>query len=99
MPPSVEQSHSTNDGALGEPPFLQPGFFAPRPRSPWLAPAGARDATSMYDTGPLRETLLVGRNGQHDQITATFVVRLHAGGEPLPEKCLSAWALSNPSKP
>jgi NTE family protein len=35
----------------------QPGFFRPRERTPWLSFAGARDATSYYDTGPLRETL------------------------------------------
>lgn len=35
----------------------QPGFFAPRRINPWLAPAGARDAGSFYETGPLRETL------------------------------------------
>jgi NTE family protein len=36
----------------------QPGFFAPHPVNPWLSPAGARTATSYYDTAPLRETLL-----------------------------------------
>lgn len=36
----------------------QPGFFEPRQVSAWLAPAGATDATSFYDTNPLRETLL-----------------------------------------
>jgi NTE family protein len=36
----------------------QPGFFAPNPVNPWLAPAGAKAATSYYDNGPLRETLL-----------------------------------------
>ncbi len=36
----------------------QPGFFEPRRVSAWLAPAGATDATSFYDTNPLRETLL-----------------------------------------
>jgi NTE family protein len=35
----------------------QPGFFSPRRTNPWLAPAGARDAVSFYDTAPLRETL------------------------------------------
>ena len=38
--------------------FGQPGFFEPRRVSPWLSPAGAQDATSYYDTAPLRETLL-----------------------------------------
>lgn len=36
----------------------QPGFFEPRKTNPWFALAGASDATSFYDTGPLRETLL-----------------------------------------
>lgn len=36
----------------------QPGFFEPRRVSAWLAPAGASDATSFYDTNPLRETLV-----------------------------------------
>jgi len=35
----------------------QPGFFEPRNPGPWLTPAGARDATSYYDSAPLRETL------------------------------------------
>jgi len=36
----------------------QPGFFKPHDINPWLSPAGARTATSYYDTAPLRETLL-----------------------------------------
>jgi NTE family protein len=36
----------------------QPGFFKPHEVGPWLSPAGAKSATSYYDTGPLRETLL-----------------------------------------
>jgi NTE family protein len=36
----------------------QPGFFSPHPVNPWLSPAGARTATSYYDTEPLRQTLL-----------------------------------------
>ena len=36
----------------------QPGFFQPRPLNPWFAPAGAKGATSFYDTGALRQTLL-----------------------------------------
>jgi NTE family protein len=36
----------------------QPGFFSPRRMSPWFSPAGAVDATSYYDTAPLRETLI-----------------------------------------
>jgi NTE family protein len=38
--------------------FGQPGFFEPRKTSAWFALAGATDATSFYDTSPLRETLL-----------------------------------------
>ena len=36
----------------------QPGFFKPHEVNPWLSPAGAKTATSYYDTAPLRETLL-----------------------------------------
>ncbi|WP_454629356.1 patatin-like phospholipase family protein [Bradyrhizobium cenepequi] len=36
----------------------QPGFFAPHNTNPWFSPAGARTATSYYDTAPLRESLL-----------------------------------------
>ena len=36
----------------------QPGFFQPRAVSPWFSAAGAENATSYYDTSPLRETLL-----------------------------------------
>jgi NTE family protein len=36
----------------------QPGFFAPHATNPWLSPAGARTATSYYDTEPLRQSLL-----------------------------------------
>ncbi len=36
----------------------QPGFFAPRHPSPWFSFAGAQNATSYYDSAPLRETLL-----------------------------------------
>jgi NTE family protein len=36
----------------------QPGFFAPHKVSPWLTLAGSESATSYYDNGPLRETLL-----------------------------------------
>ena len=34
-----------------------PGFFAPRPLTPWLSPNGSIEATSYYDTRPLRTTL------------------------------------------
>src|SRR4030081_1284789 len=33
------------------------GFFAPRASPPWLAPSGAPEATSWYDTAPLRAKL------------------------------------------
>jgi NTE family protein len=36
----------------------QPGFFTPHQMHPLWSPAGARSATSYYDTTPLRETLL-----------------------------------------
>jgi len=35
----------------------QPGFFKPRYPGPWFSVRGAMDATSYYDTAPLRETL------------------------------------------
>lgn len=35
-----------------------PGFFNPRFVPPWLALPGSAEATSLYDTAPLRETLL-----------------------------------------
>jgi NTE family protein len=35
----------------------QPGFFSPHVPGPWFTAAGAREATSYYDTAPLRETL------------------------------------------
>jgi NTE family protein len=37
--------------------YGQPGFFSPRNPSPWMSPAGAKTATSYYDSSPLRETL------------------------------------------
>ncbi|HEY1736827.1 MAG TPA: patatin-like phospholipase family protein [Methylovirgula sp.] len=35
----------------------QPGFFKPFDMNPWLSPAGARSATSFYDSTPLAESL------------------------------------------
>jgi NTE family protein len=35
-----------------------PGFFTPRAVPPWLALPGSPEAISLYDTAPLRETLL-----------------------------------------
>ncbi|MFZ4759211.1 MAG: patatin-like phospholipase family protein [Burkholderiaceae bacterium] len=89
----------------------QPGFFAPRPRSPWLAPAGARDATSMYDTGPLRETLLelvdfdlLNAPGQHVSVGAVNVmsgnfVYFDTRDEPLEVDQVMASAALPPSFP
>jgi NTE family protein len=37
--------------------FGQPGFFSPHKINPWFMAPGAADATSYYDTEPLRETL------------------------------------------
>lgn len=36
----------------------QPGFFDVHKPGPWLSPRGAKQATSFYDSAPLRETLL-----------------------------------------
>jgi NTE family protein len=36
----------------------QPGFFSPYYPGPWFSPRGTPDATSFYDSAPLRETLL-----------------------------------------
>lgn len=36
----------------------QEGFFKPNQPSPWFRPRGATGATSLYDSAPLRETLL-----------------------------------------
>jgi NTE family protein len=36
----------------------QPGFFQPRFPNPWMSLTGATTATSYYDSGPLRDTLL-----------------------------------------
>jgi len=35
----------------------QPGFFKPHEQSPWLSPAGAKNATSFYCSLPLKKTL------------------------------------------
>ncbi len=37
--------------------FGQPGFFQPNQLNGWLAPRGSRNATSLYDTSPLKKTL------------------------------------------
>jgi NTE family protein len=36
----------------------QPGFFQPNTPNPWFSARGAKTATAIYDTTPLRETLL-----------------------------------------
>ncbi len=36
----------------------QPGFFDVNRPGPWFSPRGAKQATSFYDSAPLRETLL-----------------------------------------
>lgn len=46
----------------------QPGFFQPRPISPWLMPRGSQSALSYYDPAPLRRTL--GRLVDFDWINA-----------------------------
>ena len=47
-----------NSGSAMEALLLgQPNFFTPRFPSPYMAPAGTPQATSFYDTGPLRSTL------------------------------------------
>ena len=47
-----------NSGSAMEALLLgQPNFFKPRFPSPYMAPAGTPQATSFYDTGPLRSTL------------------------------------------
>src|SRR5580765_7058025 len=38
--------------------FGVPGFFTPRLPPPYLQPEGTQEALSVYDTTPLRETLL-----------------------------------------
>ena len=35
----------------------QPGFFKPYETNPWLSPAGAKSATSFYDSTPLAQSL------------------------------------------
>jgi NTE family protein len=54
-----------------------PGFFAPRLPPPWLAPAGSLEATSYYDTAPLRSTLE--RLIDFDRINGAGALRLSVG--------------------
>ena len=60
LPPEGDYFHDLRNQASA---FMamalgQPGFFQPRTINPWLAPAGAKGATSFYDTAALRQTLL-----------------------------------------
>ena len=53
----VARSLANQMSALLAAVFGAPHFFAPRPLSPWLEPAGTLAATSYFDTAALRETL------------------------------------------
>lgn len=55
----------------------QRGFFEPRPLSPWLLADGSDAATSVYDTTPLRDTLL--RLVDFDRINRDHDIRLTVG--------------------
>ena len=58
LPPSnVLSSGLAATSALGSLGFGQSGFFAPRSTSPLLLGNGSAQATSFYDTSPLRQTL------------------------------------------
>lgn len=48
-------SHVSATAAMA---FGVPGFFVPRVPPPYLAPEGTPQALSVYDTAPLRDTLL-----------------------------------------
>src|SRR5579864_261049 len=48
----ANQFHAGLAAALGV-----SGFFSPRNMNPWLRPAGAREATSYYDTSAMKTTL------------------------------------------
>ncbi|SED83471.1 NTE family protein [Rhizobiales bacterium GAS188] len=84
----------------------QPGFFTPRFPGPWLSAVGARDATSYYDTSPLRETLcelvdfelLNARAvrfsvGAVNVLTGNFVYFDNADGRIEPEHVMASGAL------
>jgi NTE family protein len=84
----------------------QPGFFVPNPVNPWLSAAGAKTATSYYDNGPLRETLLelVDFNllnskvcrfsvGAVNVISGNFVFFDNATAEIMPEHIMASGAL------
>ena len=51
--PVINQAHATSAALFGV-----PGFFQPRTLSPFMASNGSLDAVSLYDTQPLKATLL-----------------------------------------
>ncbi len=58
LPPSTAlTSGLTVSSALGSLTVGQRGFFEPRPLSPLLLADGSAQATSLYDTAPLKQTL------------------------------------------
>jgi NTE family protein len=84
----------------------QPGFFTPQKVNPWLQPAGAKAATSYYDNGPLRETLLelvdfdlINRKacrfsvGAVNVLTGNFIFFDNAKHEIVPEHVMASGAL------
>ena len=84
----------------------QPGFFTPRRPGPWASFAGASDATSYYDSMPLRETLLELVDfslingggirfavGAVNVLTGNFVYFDNAGEEIEPEHVMASGAL------
>jgi len=86
--------------------YGQPGFFEPRRPGPWFAPTGAQDATSYYDSAPLRETLLemvdftlLNRGpvrfsvGAVNVLTGNFIYFDNAKEEILPEHIMASGAL------
>src|ERR1700761_7201629 len=54
----IYRAARNNISALTTTFFGQPGLFQPHKVNPWFLPAGAKDATSYYDTAPLRDTLI-----------------------------------------
>jgi len=60
VPPNGEEMHEAHNlwSAWLTLTLGQRGFFQPRMPPAWLRPRGATGATSVYDSAPLRETLL-----------------------------------------
>ncbi len=84
----------------------QPGFFKPHEISPWMNLAGAKTATSHYDTSPLAETLgelvdfsLVNERGLRFAVgavnvqTGNFIYFDNANEEIGPEHVMASGAL------